>query len=219
MSAIQAKFIKVAEQFVNESIQGTIMEFLKSLKPKTKVSEIDLEMVQEFLKAHNPSPEKKPRDASGLQAFQGFAKQFRCENPGVKTKDVSEAWAKIKTSLTPEDKKRYIEILKTKSEPSEKKERVVSGSEIYYGFVHEFPHDLKGNERKSAYGKAWKELKEIGITPEQAKHYQEVYNETKKEKENKKGKKKPKKTEEKEEPEESKENEEEVVLGSDSDSD
>ena len=53
MSATQAKFIEVAEGFVNESIQGKIMKFLESLKPKTKVSEIDLKMVQEFLKAHS----------------------------------------------------------------------------------------------------------------------------------------------------------------------
>ena len=217
MSAIQAKFVKVAEQFVNESIQGTIMEFLKSLKPKTKVSEIDLEMVQEFLKAHNPSPEKKPRDSSGLQVYQGFAKEYRSKNPKPSKEALASAWAEVKKSLTPEDKKRYLEIANTKSEPSEKKERVVSGN-AYHGFVHEFPHDLTGKERISAAAKAWKEVKEK-LTPEQMKKYQEIANEAKEEKENKKGKKKPKKTEEKEEPEESKENEEEVVLGSDSDSD
>jgi hypothetical protein len=192
MSAIQSKFVKVAEQFVNESLQGTIMEFLKSLKPKTKVSEIDLEMVQEFLKAHNPSPEKKPRDSSGLQAYQGFAKQFRRENPDANTKSLAIAWAEVKKPLSLEDKNRYIEIAKTKSEPSEKKERVASGN-AYHGFVHEFPHDLTGKE--------------------QMKKYQEIANEAKEERENSKGKKekKPKKEE--------KPVEKEVVLGNDSDSD
>jgi hypothetical protein len=192
MNALQTKIGTLAfsecEKFIRLSLASTLSAFLTSLNQKTKVSDIKSETVQKFIDDFSPQPTKAtPKRTDTNSAWQGFAKQFRIDFPGSKTKEIGKAWNKG-TDVSKEDWDRYVKI---GNAPPVEKVREMSTGNAWSGFLSNFkslnankdPDDeskLDGNLAGAAAGE-WKKVKK-SLTATQLAKYQKIADKIKAEK-------------------------------------
>jgi hypothetical protein len=191
MNALQTKIGTLAfsecEKFIRLSLASTLSAFLASEKDG-KISDIKPDAVQKFLDNFSPQPTKAtPKRTKTKSAWQGFAKQYKIDNPGSKAKEIGNAWNKG-TDVSKEDWDRYVEI--GNAPPVEKARELTTGN-AWIGFLSNFK-SLNANkdtddESKldgklaSAAADEWKKVKK-SLTASQLAKYQKIADKIKNEK-------------------------------------